>query len=73
MYTHGKPFNLQGVYIIDPVISDDLLQADGPAYDFSVQNQITLRFPHSDVTKIKAATDKCKLTNFVENNLVFPP
>ena len=73
MYTHGNPFNLQGVYIIDPVISDFTLQGDAPTYPFVVKNQKLLNLTDSEVAQIKAAADGCGLTNYVETNLLYPP
>ena len=72
MYAQGNPFNLQGVYIIDGLITDIALLNDIPTYDFAVQNRKALNFSNSDLATIKEISDQCGFADFVEKNLFYP-
>ncbi|PWN38481.1 alpha/beta-hydrolase, partial [Meira miltonrushii] len=73
LYQQGQTPQLAGGKINDGSITDQRLQEDVVVYQFSVQHQKALNFTDDDIAQIKAESDKCGLTTFVEQNLNYPP
>ena len=72
LYTKGTP-QLQSGIIIDGVITESSNQEDLIAYQYAVQHKQELKFTDADVASIKAESDKCKLSTYVDDNLKYPP
>jgi carboxypeptidase D len=73
LYSQGQTPQLQGGIIIDGSITDQRLQEDVVVYQYAVQHQKELNFTNDDIAQIKAESDKCGLTTFVDKNLKYPP
>lgn len=66
-------FDVRGLLIYDPVLSDDSVQGSAVAFPF-VQNHTDLFSLSSSTMETLAGLDvSCGFTTFRENSLVFPP
>jgi carboxypeptidase D len=68
----GTP-QLKGAIIIDGVITETSNQEDLVAYQYAVLHQTELKLTNADVASIKAESDKCNLSDYVDKNLKYPP
>lgn len=64
---------IKGGILFSPAFSDLTVQLDTAAYPFAKMNQNILDFKSEDLKTIKNESDTCQLTNFVHQNLFYPP
>lgn len=72
-YLHKNGVDVQGNYIVDGVVTEQLLQQDIVVYEYLVANKKILNVTDAQIAKVKAASDKCNYTGFAEKNLHYPP
>lgn len=67
-----KQPQLQGTLIVDGVITD-LSMIEPTTYPFVVKHQAALNFSVEDVQDVESEAARCKITDYVERNLHYPP
>ncbi|PWN32961.1 alpha/beta-hydrolase [Meira miltonrushii] len=73
LYNDGKTPQLQGAMIVDGVVTSTYLSRECTIYQYANQHKETLNFTDLDLQDIKNEGDSCGTTNYVEQNLHYPP
>lgn len=64
---------VQGTLIIDGLISTHNVSEDLVTYQYAKVNQKLMKLSDEDLTDIKAESDRCNLTGYLDQNLHYPP
>lgn len=73
IYKQKDTFNLQGIAVNDPSVVDDNFGEDIPSYQFALDNQKALQLNDTFIGQLKKKAKQQGVTNYLQDNLVFPP
>ncbi|CAO1626065.1 unnamed protein product [Sympodiomycopsis kandeliae] len=73
IYKQKDTFNLQGIAINDPSISEDAYTEDIPSYQFALNHQKDLGLNDTFIAQLKKEAKQQGVTTYLEDHLVFPP
>lgn len=73
IYKQQDTFNLQGLAVNDPSVTEDAFSEDIASYQFALDNQQALGLNDSFIETLKSKANEQGVTTYLADNLVFPP